>query len=195
MLVKIDAKNVLKQNKLITRQQFAANYSIRFGTSAEKIKSQIKVLKQSFTCCFSEHGPIIFTTLWNKKPRFCWGEFALFINMYDLTLCKAVGGNSVIKFGTSNTALHPNIHTDISAWKKEYYKICLGSSVREVVATCLNSGELVLACEEVVYMLNRTSNADELYKFWGDILFSHCGSCRRSIDIGQRLCGPCSKLK
>lgn len=193
MLVKIDAKNVLKQNKIITRQEFAELYSNLYGISLQKIKDQIKILKQSFTCCFSQNGPIIFTTLWNKKPKFCWGEYALLINITNLDKCRGVGGKKQINFGSTNFAIHPNIHTEISAFRKEYFKICLGRSLHEIVNICLSSGELVLACEEIVYMLNRTNTNDELYRYWGGVLFSRCESCRRSIDIGQRLCDPCSK--
>lgn len=193
MLVKIDAKNVLKQNKLITRQEFAENYSLRYNIPIQKVKEQIKILKQSFTCCFSQDGPIIFTALWNKKPRFCWGEFALLLNMKNLAACKAIGGRHRIDFGGGNFAYHPNLHTDIWAMRKDCPKICLGASLTNVIETCLRSGEIVLACEEMVYMLNRTSYNDELYKYWNKILYTNCAACGCSINIGQKLCGRCSK--
>ena len=181
MLAKaIRATSVLKNNKIISQKDFLELYSSKFVLSKDKVSKQLKILKESFTCLFTANGPIIVTTLWNKKPEFSWGQFALLINIYDIYGSKGIGinGNSRIDIKYGNFAIHPNIHTDINGYDKSFYKICLGS-VREVSQRCINYGEIVLACEEIFYR-------------WCDIFFSRCESCGDNLKFKQRLCNRCS---
>lgn len=190
--MKISATHVLNNNKVISKAKFIEIYTQKFKLNSDDITKEIALLKKIFKLKFTQLGPVIITKLYNSRPEFCWGEYAILVNIYGLDECMAIGGTDPFD-GNEPYCIHPNIHVNFGEDEFTGYRICLGYYNTTPIYKLIKSGLITAACDTIVSILNNTDPSDDLFYDFKNIHFNECKYCGEAIDAKDTTCKQCIK--